>query len=231
MKRIISVAVVFSALLALAAGCPNNGPGPVEPNGGPGPSADAAMPEPEVVEPPPPPPPTEYAGDPGTMIVNVTFNGSPVDGAEVRVHRTGQEAVEQSRTLTGGAVDATFELPPGRYDVSVPFPGAIDGMADGQQGLRIETGRTKRVTIPFDSLAQVTLNCQRGGRNTNGTIRLRRTGSTDFLPEVRCQQEFRISGGAWEAEVTIGGGRSGVQVTTTVNITGGGVIETPIVIN
>ncbi|MBI5486871.1 MAG: hypothetical protein HY905_06035 [Deltaproteobacteria bacterium] len=229
MKRMVTTIVVLFVLATLVGGCPNNGPGPVEPDAGAEPAADVAAPQPEIVA-PPPPPPAEYTGDPGTLIVEVTFNGAAIDGAEVRVHRTGQEAVETSITLTGGQTEASFELPPGRYDVSVPFPGSLDGAADGQQGFRIETGRTKRVTLPFDGVAQVTLQCSRNGHNTNGTIRLRRQGATDYLPEVRCQQEFFIGGGTWEAEVTIGSGHGGVQVTTEVHVQGGGSITTPIMI-
>ena len=232
MKRTGTTIAVLFAVLTLVPGCPNNGPGPVEPNGGTEPGADAAAPEPEIEEPPPPPPPpAEYSGDPGKLVVEVSFNGAAVEGAEVRVYRTGQEEVQQSITLTGGLTAAEFDLPPGRYDVRVPFPASLDAGSDGQEGFRIETGRTKRITLPFDSIAQVTLQCSRNGRNTNGTIRLRREGATDFLPEVRCQEEFYITGGTWEAEVTIGGGRGGVQVTTTVHVQGGGSVTTPIVIN
>ena len=229
MKRTGTTIAVLFAFLILVPGCPNNGPGPVEPNGGTT-VADASAPE--IVEPPPPPPPpAEYSGDPGKLVVEVSFNGAAVEGAEVRVYRTGQEAVQESITLTGGLTAAEFDLPPGRYDVRVPFPHSLDAGSDGQEGFRIETGRTKRITLPFDSIAQVTLQCSRNGRNSNGTIRLRRQGGTEFLPEVRCQEEFYITGGTWEAEVTLGSGRSGVQVTTNVHVQGGGSVTTPIVIN
>jgi hypothetical protein len=229
MVRAFSAMAMLLVCLAAAAGCPNNGPGPVEPTGDdqPDPADVGAMPE--AVEPPPPPPPSEYVGDPGTLIVKVTFNGAAID-SPIEIRRTGQPDVVESATLSGGTMEATFSLPPGRYDVRAGFPQAIDGAAEVKEAIRIQSGQDKTVEFTFDSMSQVTLECKRGGRNASGTIRLRRPGATDYLPEARCQEEFFITGGAWEAEVTIGGGRGGIQITTTLQIVGGGVIRTPIMI-
>lgn len=229
MARILATLALVT--LAAALGCPNNGPGPVEPNGGDDqPPADAATAQLEVVEPPPPPPPpTEYAGDPGTLKVTATFNGGTVD-APIEVRRTGQSDIVESVTLGGGRTEAEFSLPPGRYDIRAAFPGAVDGAADVREGLRIRSGETATHEFAFDSVAQVTLECKRGGRNTNGTIRLRRPGGTDYEFTVQCGNEFFIGGGSWEAEVTVGGGRNPMILQTTVHINGGGVLRTPIMI-
>lgn len=224
---------VTLAILALAAalGCPGNGPGPVEPNGGDDqPVADAGTEPVDVPEPPPPPPPpTEYAGEPGTLKVTATFNGSPVN-APIEVRRTGQSEIVESMTLGGGRTEAEFRLPPGRYDIRAAFPGAVDGAADVREGLRIRSGETATHEFSFDSISQVTLECKRGGRNVSGKIKLRRPGGTDYPFEVQCGSEFFISGGAWEAEVTIGGGRNPLILQTNVQIVGGGVVRTPILI-
>lgn len=228
MARILATLAIVSLTAAL--GCPNNGPGPVEPNGGDLPPADAATEPVDVVEPPPPPPPpTEYAGEPGTLKVTATFNGSSVD-APIEVRRTGQSDVVDSVTLGAGRTEAQFSLPPGRYDIRAVFPGAVDSAADVREGLRIRSGESANHEFAFDSISQVTLECKRGGRNVNGTIKLRRPGGTDYPFQVECGNEFFISGGAWEAEVQVGSGRSPLILQTTVQIVGGGVLRTPIMI-
>lgn len=225
-------AILAIPVLVAALGCPGNGPGPVEPNGGDDqPAADAGTEPLEVTEPapPPPPPPTEYAGEPGTLKVTATFNGSPV-AAPIEVRRTGQSDIVDSVTLGGGRTEAEFSLPPGRYDIRAVFPDAVDGAADVREGLRIRSGETTTHEFAFDSISQVTLECKRGGRNVSGKIKLRRPGGTDYPFEVQCGDEFFISGGAWEAEVTVGGGRNPLILQTSIQIVGGGVVRTPIVI-
>lgn len=229
MKRAMGMWGVLLVAGMVWAGCPNgNGPGPVEPNGGTEPG-DAGAIEPEDVETPlPPPPPQEYVGTPGTLKVTATFNGAAV-AATIEVRRTGETEVRETRTLSGDQA-AEFSLPPGRYDVRAVYPGAIDAAADVREGQRIESGATRRVDFAFDSISQVTIECKKGGRNVNGTIRLRRPGGTEYPFEARCQEEFIISGGAWEAQVTLGTGRGAMSVEAPLTIVGGGVVHTPIMI-
>jgi hypothetical protein len=226
MARILTTIALVTLIAAL--GCPNNGPGPVEPNGGDDqPVADAVTEPVEVVE--PPPPPAEYQGEPGTLKIKATFNGSTV-AALIEIRRTGQTDVVDSATMGGGMDEAQFSLPPGRYDIRAVFPGAVDNAADVREGLRIRSGETANHEFAFDSVAQVTLECKRGGRNVNGKIKLRRPGGTDYPIEVECGNEFFIGGGEWEAEVTVGSGRSPLILQTSVHINGGGVLRTPIMI-
>ncbi|MBN1769832.1 MAG: hypothetical protein JXB32_01120, partial [Deltaproteobacteria bacterium] len=141
-----------------------------------------------------------------------------------------QSDVVESATLGGGRTELEFSLPAGRYDIRAVFPGAVDSAADVREGLRVREGETATHEFAFDSISQVTLECKRGGRNVSGKIKLRRPGGTDYEFEVQCGNEFFISGGAWEAEVTVGSGRSPLILQTTVQIVGGGVLRTPIMI-
>jgi hypothetical protein len=218
-------AVVLS--LAFAA-CPSSGPGPSGPTNVPEEQVDAA-PAPVDAGPvePPPPPPSEYVGEPGTLEVTATFNGEPAEGP-VEVRRAGQENVEAAGAVSRARTTESFSLPPGRYDVRVLYPPAIDQAADVRENFRVRSGQTSRIDFSFENVSQVTLECKRGGRSTAGSVRLRRPRAETWLPAVRCNESFYISGGPFEAEVTVGSGRGALVITTDQQIVGGGIVRTPI---
>jgi len=220
----------FSLMVVLGCG---NGTGP-GPNNPPPPDEDVTfMPPLQDVStvPEAPSTPQEFQGDPGTLKVTVTFNGEAIEST-VEVRRRGETNVVDQAQINASHAEHEFSLPPGHYDVRASFPGAIDNAADVKENLRIQTGRTLRADFAFDGVSAVTLECERGGRGVQGKVRLRRPGMEEWLPEVRCGEEFFIQGGSYEAEITIGSGRSGTIISVPeLMIVGGGRVHTPVLID
>ena len=226
MPRLILVALIAAAGLA----CPNgNGPGANEP---PPPEEDATLTP--VLDVPPPMDTTlapEPVGEPGTLKVSASFNAEPVV-TTVEVRRRGEQEIVAQVQLDATQTEQEISLPPGQYDLRATFPGAIDAGGETRDGLRIQSGRVVRHQFAFDGISAVTLECNRGGRSVQGKVRLRRPGMEEWLPEVRCGDEFYIQGGGYEAEITIGSGRSGAIITVPeLQIVGGGRVRTPVNIN
>lgn len=201
-----------------------NGPGPREPVPG---AADAAAEPADALPeaPPPPPAPAEYEGDPGTLKVAATFMNEVVEST-IEVRRQGETDVVAQATLGADHPEHEFSLPPGRYAVSASFPGSVDNAHDVRENQRIRSDRTLDIDFTFENISQVTLTCVSNRRSTSGTIRLRRIGADDWLTQVRCGQEFIISGGSYEAEVSVG--RNTVIQIPQLQITGGGRVTSPI---
>ncbi len=210
--------------LGVLLGCGGNGPPPV-------------VPEPEpvrMVDPVPPPvdprPPVQPVEEPGAIEITATFLNEPVQ-SEVEVRRQGQPDVVARASLGPSSPRQSLSLPPGRYSLSATFPATIDGAVETKENVRVQSGgRPVRVDFTFENVSVVTLQCVQNNRQISGKIRLRRAGSRgDWLPEVHCGREFIIQGGSYEAEVTVGGGRSPMVITVSdLGITGGGRVTTPI---
>jgi hypothetical protein len=103
-----------------------------------------------------------------------------------------------------GAAAAVLEVPPGTYDVKVTLTDAIDDPARTKDAVTVASGAEVAVAVDFE-VARVTLVCRRGETDLAGDVRLRRPGTSSWLPAVRCGEAFLVSGGTYEAEVSIAG--------------------------
>ncbi len=139
----------------------------------------------------------------GKLKVNVTANGRAAS-ATMDVLAAGDRAA-----LASGDAGRAVDVPAGAYELRVVLTEAIDRPVLSRSGIVVEAGRETAVDVDFE-VGRVTLMCGGAGYEADAKARIRRPGAPGWLPEVRCGEEFLISGGTYETEIVAGAGRDRV---------------------
>ncbi len=141
----------------------------------------------------------------GKLTVELTANGQGATGTVEILPAQGGAAAAQ------GATGTTFEVPAGAYDVKATLTDAIDDPQRTMGGIDVAAGAARTVRVDFQ-LGRVTLVCRKAGADVAGEAKLRRPGSSAWLPVVRCGETFLVSGGTYEAQVTAAGAAQPVSI-------------------
>jgi len=140
----------------------------------------------------------------GKLQVEITANGEPAAGKIELLPAGGGNPV------ASGDAGTTLDVPAGTWDVKATLTAAIDRPSRTEPGVVVGPGGPAVVRVEF-SVARATFVCRRGDTAVGGHVRLRRPGAA-WLPAVRCDEPFVVSGGAYEAELTVDGGGPTVAV-------------------
>ena len=142
---------------------------------------------------------------PGKLDVRLTANGSPASGSFEVLPSQGGPAVGQSPAGT------PVDVPAGVYDVKATLTEAIDRPSRSRGGVEVEAGAVRVLRIDFQ-VGRVTLLCRKDGETVAADVSLRRPGRSSWLPAVHCGVPFLVSGGTYEADVTLEGAATGILV-------------------
>jgi len=141
----------------------------------------------------------------GKLKVTVTANGEAAAATVEVLPAAGGAAVAHGE---GGKV---LDVPAGTFEVRATLTEAIDDPVQTKSGVVVTAGAQADVSIDFE-VARVTLVCRKGGADVTGTVKIRRPGASGWLPEVRCGEAFLVSGGTYEAQVTVTGAAQPVSI-------------------
>jgi hypothetical protein len=141
----------------------------------------------------------------GKLTVELTANGQAAAGTVEILPAQGGSAAAQ------GASGAAFDVPAGAYDVKATLTDAIDDPQRTIGGIDVAAGEGRTVRVDFQ-VGRVTLVCRKGDVDVTGDAKLRRPGSSAWLPAVRCGETFLVSGGTYEAQVTASGATQAVSI-------------------
>ena len=140
----------------------------------------------------------------GRLKVEITANGEPSD-AKVELQPAGggrSVIVEANRAA---------EVPAGTYRVRATLTAALDNPVRTRDDVRVTAGAQTAVRIDFD-VSHITLVCRRGDSDVQGEVKIRRPGAAAWLGPVRCGEPFLVSGGTYEALVTVAGASAPVAI-------------------
>lgn len=143
----------------------------------------------------------------GKLKVEITANGEPVDGADARVDLL---PAGGGRTVVAEA-NRVAEVPAGIYQVKATLIDALDDPVRTQDDVRVVAGEQATVKIDFE-VSRITLVCRKGETDVQGEVKIRRPGASAWLGPVRCGEPFLVSGGTYEAQVTVAGGGAPVAI-------------------
>jgi hypothetical protein len=142
---------------------------------------------------------------PGRLDVRLTANGAPAAGSFEILPSQGGPAVGQ------GPAGTPLDVPAGVYDVKATLTEAIDRPTRSRGGVEVEAGADRVLRIDFQ-VGRVTLLCKKDGETVSADVALRRPGRSSWLPAVQCGVPFLVSGGTYEADVTLEGASTGIHV-------------------
>ena len=144
-------------------------------------------------------------GTSGKLTMELTTNGQPTARTIEILPAQGGAAAAQ------GASGAAYDVPAGAYDVKATLTDALDDPQRTMGGIDVAADAARTVRVDFQ-VGRVTLVCRKAGADVPGDAKLRRPGSSAWLPSVRCGEAFLVSGGTYEAQVTASGAAQAVAI-------------------
>lgn len=138
----------------------------------------------------------------GAIVINVRAGGQDAK-AQVVINSTGPEPEQVAKGHSGSPIS----VPSGSYDVEITCTDLVDHPSQQLRDVEVSGETVEReATFPAGT---ITLHVKRGGRVLrNAPLTLTKVGGEECPGTARTGTPFRLSPGQYEAEITIGRGRS-----------------------
>jgi len=138
----------------------------------------------------------------GAIVVNVRAGGRPAT-AEVVIKSAGVDPVAVAKGRSGSPIS----VPPGTYDVEITCTELLDHPVQELRDV-VVSGETVEREAVFPA-GTVTLHVKQGGRVLkNANLVLIKVGGEALPGKAKTGEPFRASPGQYEAEISLGRGRS-----------------------